>query len=455
MAATHLLYLGVLLFLTMAASTSGAEAFGLPRGVSSADCAYKLQQYATILLSSPGEAAIHLGNTKSCIAGYGGRWDPYTAYQLCIPSWVAFTDNGTLVGEAALQHAAISPGTAVSGFKRLFGIRINDEMVKREADLVPYKFTEQIGRCGIQVETEQGQVMNFLPERVAGILIAELKKMAEARLGHKIGYAVVTAPAHFNDALRSSSIRNEAARLHGGFSAVNVVDEHVAAAAAYRLHEKRGDGKVVLVVHLGGRTTHATKFKFKDGSGRLLQERHDAYLGGDDFTNRVVDYFVELIKEKHHRDIRGDEGALGKLRADCEMAKKALSNREGVLVNVGSVLEQASSFYEDFTRAKFEELNGDLMARVIEMVEMVVLGGAPASQLRSHQDAIDEIILVGGSMRIPMVAQLIEDYFHGRGLIRDEEAVIRGAALLSRPESARYVDECYNGGVSGPLWLAS
>ncbi|KAK1653081.1 hypothetical protein QYE76_070886 [Lolium multiflorum] len=328
-------------------------------------------------------------------------------------------------------------------------------MVKREADLVPYKFTEQIGRCGIQVETEEGQVMNFLPERVAGILIAELKKMAEARLGHKIGYAVVTAPAHFNDALRSSSIRNEAARLHGGFSAVNVVDEQVAAAAAYRLHEKRGDGKVVLVVHLGGRTTHATKFKFKDGSGRLLQERHDAYLGGDDFTNRVVDYFVELIKEKHHQDIRGDEGALGKLRADCEMAKKALSNREGVLVNVGSVLDQASSFYEDFTRAKFEELNGDLMARVIEMVEMVVLGGAPASQLRSHQDAIDEIILVGGSMRIPMVAQLIEDYFHGRGLIRDEEAVIRGAALLSRLESARYVDECYNGGVSGPLWLAS
>ncbi|XP_047083525.1 heat shock 70 kDa protein BIP2-like [Lolium rigidum] len=453
--ATRLLYLGVLLFLTMAASTLGAEAFGLLRGVSSADCAYKLQQYATIPLSSPGEAAIHLGNTKSCIAGYGGRWDPYSAYQFCIPSWVAFTDNGTLVGEAALQHAAISPGTAVSGFKRLFGIRINDEMVKREADLVPYKFTEQIGRCGIQVETEQGQVMNFLPERVAGILIAELKKMAEAHLGHKIGYAVVTAPAHFSDALRSSSIRNEAARLHGGFSAVNVVDEQVAAAAAYRLHEKRGDGKVVLVVHLGGRTTHATKFKFKDGSGRLLQERHDAYLGGVDFTNRVVDYFVELIKEKHHRDIRGDEGALQNLRADCEMAKKALSSREGVLVNVGSVLDQGSNLYEEFTRSKFEELNGDLMARVIEMVEMVVLGGAPASQLRSHQDAIDEIILVGGSVRIPMVTQVIEDYFHGRGLIRDEEAVIRGAALLSRPESARYVEECYNGGVSGPLWLAS
>jgi heat shock protein 5 len=274
-----------------------------------------LQQYETIPLSSPGDAAIHLGNTKSCIAAYGGRSDPYTAYQFCIPSWVAFTDNGTLVGEAAMNHAAISPGTAVSGFKRLFGIRqvvfsfllryalnplisfnfrtigqdwldsllvqnrIDNEMVKREAELVPYQFTRQAGRCGIQMETEEGHVMNFLPERVAGILIAELKKMAEARLGHKIGYAVVTVPAHFNDAQRSY-VRNEAARLHGGFSAVNVVDEDVAAAAAYRLHEKRADGKVVLVIHLGGRTTHATKFKFKDGSGRLLQARHDAYLGG-------------------------------------------------------------------------------------------------------------------------------------------------------------------------------
>ena len=121
----------------------------------------------------------------------------------------------------------------------------------------------------------------------------------------------------------------------------------------------------------------------------------------------------------------------------------------------GSVLDDGSSFYQDFTRAKFEELTRDLMARVMEMVEAVVLGGAPVSQLQSHQDAIDEIILVGGSSRIPMVGQLIEDYFHGRGLITDEEAVIRGAALLSRPESARYVEECYNGGVSGPLWLAS
>nr|XP_040242264.1 heat shock 70 kDa protein BIP2-like [Aegilops tauschii subsp. strangulata] len=444
-----LYHLGVLLFLAMAAS--GAAAFGLPRGVSPAYCANEFLQYQGI--SQNEKAAIHLGNTKSCIAGYGGRLDPYTAYQLCIPSWVAFTHNGTLVGEAAINHAAVSPGTAVSGFKRLLGIRIYNEMVKREAKLVPYQFTEQLGRCGIQMETEEGHVMNFLPERVAGILIAELKKMAEARLGREIESALVTVPGHLNGAQRSS-FRREAARLHGGFGVAKVVDEQIAAAAAYRLYEKRGDGKVVLVFHLGGRTSHATKFRFKDGTGRLLEERHDAYLGGDDFTDRVVDYFVELIKEKHHRDIRGDEGALKKLRAHCERTKKLLSDREGVLMNIGPVLGEGADIYEELTRAKFEELNRDLMERALEIVDTVVMGGAPTSQTQSRKDAIDEVILVGGSVRIPMVGQLLEDYFNGRGLIRDEDAVIRGAALLSRPESARYVDECYNGGVSGPLWLA-
>ncbi|XP_037428492.1 heat shock 70 kDa protein BIP2-like [Triticum dicoccoides] len=448
MAATRpfLYYLGVLLFLAMGAS--GTAAFGLPRGVSPAYCANEFLQYHGI--SHNEKAAIHLGNTKSCIAGYGGRLDPYTAYQLCIPSWVAFTHNGTLVGEAAMNHAAVSPGTAVSGFKRLLGIR---QMVKREAELVPYQFTEELGRCGIQMETEEGHVMNFLPERVAGILIAELKKIAEARLGREIESALVTVPGHFNGAQRSW-FRREAARLHGGFGVAKVVDEQVAAAAAYRLHEKRGDGKVVLVFHLGGRRSHATKFRFKDGTGHLLDERHDAYLGGDDFTDRIVDHFVELIREKHHRDIRGDESALRKLRADCERVKKLLSDRDGVLMNIRSVLGEGADIYEELTRAKFEELNRGFMERALEIVDTVVMGGAPTSQTQSRKDAIDEVILVGGSVRIPMVGQLLEDYFNGRGLIRDEDAVIRGAALLSRPESARYVDECYYGGVTEPLWLA-
>uniref|UniRef100_A0A453J5D0 Uncharacterized protein n=1 Tax=Aegilops tauschii subsp. strangulata TaxID=200361 RepID=A0A453J5D0_AEGTS len=184
--------------------------------------------------------------------------------------------------------------------------------------------------------------------------VAELKRMAEAHLGREIRYAVVTVPGHFNGVQRSSLVM-EAAQWRGGFRTAKLVDEQVAAAAGYRLHEKRGDRKVILVFHLGGRTCHATKFRFKDGSGHLLDEHHDAYLGGDDFTGRVVDYFVELIEEKHHRDIRGDEGTLRKLRAECE------------------------NIYEELTRAKFEELNRDLMERGMEIVETVVMEGAPTS----------------------------------------------------------------------------
>ncbi|KAF7051086.1 hypothetical protein CFC21_059365 [Triticum aestivum] len=416
MAATRRIYLGVLLLLAVAASTtSGAAAFGLPRGLRPGHCASVFRTYDTVSPFMTGNTtAIHLGNTKSCVAGYGGHLDPHTAYQFCIPSWVAFTDNGTLVGEAAMNHAAVRPGTAVSGFKRLLGIRMYNEMVKKEAELVPYHFTEQLGRCGIEIEIEEGNVKRFLPEDVASILVAELKRMAEAHLGRKIRYAVVTVPGHFNGVQRSSLVM-EAAQWRGGFRTAKLVDEQVAAAAAYRLHEKRGDRKVILVFHLGGRTCHAAKFRFKDGSGHLLDERHDPYLGGEDFTGRVVDYFVELIKEKHHRDIRGDEGALRKLRADCERAKKLLSDREGVLMNIGLVLEKGADIYEELTRAKFEELNHDLMERAMEIVETVVMGGAPTSQMQSRKEAIDEVILIGGSGRIPMVGRLLEDYFNGRG----------------------------------------
>lgn len=159
--ATRLLYqLGVLLLLAIAAAwTSGAAAFGLPR-VSSGYCVW------TSPFNTVNATAIHIGNTKSCISGYGRRLDPYTMYQFCIPSWVAFTANSTLFGEAAMNHAGVSPGTAVSGFKRLLGVSMHNEIVKKEAELVPYEFSTQLGRCGIKMETEDGGVMEILPESV-------------------------------------------------------------------------------------------------------------------------------------------------------------------------------------------------------------------------------------------------------------------------------------------------
>jgi heat shock protein 5 len=307
-------------------------------------------------------------------------------------------------------------------------------VVRREMGLVPYKFVKRLGRCSIQIESEKGgNAKDFRPEEVAGFLMSKLKRMAEAQLGREIKYAVVTVPGHFND-VRRSYAKVGANFQHAGFRSVKVVDEPIAAAAAYSLHNTTA-GKVIFVFHLGGRTTHATKFTFQDGGmARLLGDHHDDYLGGDDFTGRVVDYFVELIREKHHRDIGRDEIALRKLRAACESAKKTLSDQEDSLVSVQSLLEDGVDFTEQLTRTKFEELNRDLLARAMDMVDMVV----------RNKDTIDEIILVGGSVRIPKVAQLFRDYFHAKDLIIEPDAVVRGAALLSRPESEKYVTQCYD-----------
>lgn len=275
-------------------------------------------------------AAIHLGNTNSCIAGYHSPPDTATSYRFCIPSWVAFTANATtLCGQPAVDHSA-----AISGFKRLIGLQPGDPHAKRVAQIAPYKLGEKIGRCSIQVQLDDGakcRVEDFLPEDVAGILIAHLKSTAEAHLGHRIDNAVVTVPGHFNGNQRQEV--SSGSTEYGGFRYVSVVDEQVAAAAAHGLHEDRGDGKVILVFHLGGRTAHATKFVIRDGTPSLIALRHDPFLGGDDFTARVVDHMADLIKDKHGgRDVRADAAALRRLTAECERAKKALSYQQETVV---------------------------------------------------------------------------------------------------------------------------
>ena len=320
--------------------------------------------------------------------------------------------------------------------------RIEDEVVKRQMELVPYNLVVgQLGKCGIQIRGEGGDAKDLLPQEVAGILMSKLKQMAEAHLGREITEAVVTAPRHFTGEQRRSL--RARAQFEGGFSATKSVREYVAVAAAYGLHEKTRDGKTILVFHMGGRTTHATMFRYKDGMARVLGARYDAHLGGADLTGRLVDHFVQVIKEKHHRDIRRDESALRNLRAACENAKKALSQsyREETVVMIESLLDGAN-FFEPLTRAKFEELNDDLLARAMGMVEQTVTWPAPPDQWESRKDSIDEIILVGGSVRIRKIGQFFRDYFHGREPIVEEEAVIRGAAHLSRPESAIFTDKC-------------
>lgn len=305
-------------------------------------------------------------------------------------------------------------------------------------ELVPYKLTERLGWASIQVETGQDDgraTKQFSPAHLAGILISELKHKAEAHLGREVGNAVIAVPIH----LTYTAAREElvaAGRRKCGFWGVKAIDQQIAAAAAYQHHTKQGDGKAVLVFRLGGRTSDATIFKFINGTARYITARSDLFLGGksrvvlidtiiavllkligsfavagDDFTARIVDYMVELIRQQHRWDIRQDKKALLRLRVACEHAKKALSEREETLVQVDN--GGGVSFSAPLTRAKLEELNQDLFDRAMGLLEEVVMGtGNP--RVDSRKDMVDEIVLVGGSARIPKVRQLVKDYFHGR-----------------------------------------
>ncbi|CAL4909847.1 unnamed protein product [Urochloa decumbens] len=430
----------VSLVLLMATAAAGAAAFGI-RGVP-ADYCYRYNIPAAPFYLGTA-AAIHLGNTNSCIAGYD--LDPRNSYyHFCIPSWVAATGNGTaLSGEAAMDHAALSPRTAISGFMRLLDQRIIDDVAKRAAELAPYTIIDRRGRISIQVEA--GRLKEeFPPARLACILISELKRRAEAHLGHEVRHAIIAVPRHLS-ILRQDLVT--LGRFDLGFRGFKIIDEQIATAAAYHLHTERGDGKAILVFHLGGRTCDATIFSFINGTTRFVDARSDLFLGGDDFTSRIVEYMAWLIKQRHGWDIGQDKEALLRLRVACEHAKKAPSDQEETLVQVDSLVDGAS-FSAHLTRAKFEELNRDLFDRAMALVDAVVMGRGGGPREETRKDMVDEIVLVGGSSRIPKVRQLVRDYFHGREPnsrkgVEPEEAVVRGTAILSRPEAAPIVEECF------------
>ncbi|CAN6341011.1 unnamed protein product [Urochloa humidicola] len=431
----------LLTLVLLIAAASGAAAFGIRRVPADYCFRYNIPAAPFYLGTA---AAIHLGNTNSCIAGYD--LDPGNSYyQFCIPSWVAATGNGTILsGEAAMGHAALSPGTAISSFMRLLDQRMMDDVAKREAELVPYKLIDRRGRISIQAE--QGRVKEeFPPARLACILISELKRRAEAHLGHEVRHAVIAVPRHLS--IQRQDLVS-LGRFDLRFQGFKVVDEQIATTAAYHLHTERGDGKAILFFHLGGRTCDATIFKFINGTTRLVDARSDLFLGGDDFTARIVEYMAWLIRQRHQWDIGQDREALLRLKVACEHAKKALSDQEETQLLRVPHAGHGVSFSASLTRAKFEELNQDLFERAMGLADKVVMrkGGDPRDE--SRKDMVDEILLVGGSARIPKVRQLVRDYFHGREPnsrkgVEPEEAVVRGTAVLSRPEAALIVEECF------------
>ncbi|KAF8769280.1 hypothetical protein HU200_006793 [Digitaria exilis] len=380
---------------------------------------------AAVAANKPGGTVIgiDLATTYSCVGVYrNGRVEIIANDQgnRITPSWVAFTDTERLIGDAAKNQAAANPDRTIYDAKRLIGRQFDDAEVQMDTKLLPYKIVNKDGKPHVEVRVKHGDVRVFSPEEISAMVLAKMKETAEAYLG-EVTHAVLTVPAYFNDAQRQAT---KDAGAIAGLNVGRILSEPTAAAIAYGLDSNDSE-RNVLVFDLGGGTFDVSVLTIDDGVFEVRATSGDTHLGGEGFDHRVMEHFIGVVKRKHGKDIAGDGRALGKLRRECERAKRALSNQHQVRVEVESLVDGVD-LSETLTRARFEELNSDLFRKTMAPVKKAMSDAGLA------KSDIDEIVLVGGSTRIPKVRQLLKDYFDGkepsRG-VNPDEAVAYGAAV--------------------------
>lgn len=366
---------------------------------------------------------IDLGTTYSCVGVYkDGRVQiiPNDQGNRITPSHVAFTDTERLIGDAAKNQAAINPENTIFDAKRLIGRTFDDKNVQKDIKLLPFKIIPKDGRPFIEVIVK-GEKKVYAPEEISAMVLVKMKEIAETYLGKKIDNAVVTVPAYFNDAQRQAT---KDAGTIAGLNVLRIINEPTAAAIAYGL-DKKVKEKNILVYDLGGGTFDVTILTIDEGVFEVLATNGDTHLGGEDFDQRLMAYFLKLIKKKYNVDLSDNQRAIAKLRRETEKAKRALSSVHQVKVEIEGLIN-GEDLSETLTRAKFEELNIDLFRKTLAPLANVLKD----SGLKKTE--IHEVVLVGGSTRIPKVQELIKDFFNGkepnRG-INPDEAVAYGAAV--------------------------
>jgi len=367
---------------------------------------------------------IDLGTTYSCVGVFkNGRVEIIANDQgnRITPSYVAFTAEGErLIGDAAKNQLTTNPENTVFDAKRLIGREWTDTSVQHDIKYFPFKVIEKNTKPHIQIDTGNGDKV-FAAEEISAMVLIKMKETAEAYLGKKVTHAVVTVPAYFNDAQRQAT---KDAGVIAGLNVMRIINEPTAAAIAYGMDKKEGE-KNVLVFDLGGGTFDVSLLTIDNGVFEVVATNGDTHLGGEDFDQRVMEHFIKLYKKKKGKDLRKDNRAVQKLRREVEKAKRALSAAHQVRIEVESLFE-GEDFSETLTRAKFEELNMDLFRSTLKPVQKVL------EDADMQKKDIDEIVLVGGSTRIPKVQQLVKEFFNGkepsRG-INPDEAVAFGAAV--------------------------
>ena len=367
---------------------------------------------------------IDLGTTYSCVGVFQhGKVEIIANDQgnRTTPSYVAFTDTERLIGDAAKNQAATNPANTVFDAKRLIGRNYDDSTVQSDMRLWPFKVVNASGKPKIQVEFKN-EMKTFAPEEISSMVLVKMKETAEAFLGSKVKDAVITVPAYFNDSQRQAT--KDAGSI-AGLNVLRIINEPTAAALAYGLEKKLTNEQNVLIYDLGGGTFDVSVLSINEGLFEVKSTNGNTHLGGEDFDNNLVQYFVNEFKRKNGRDIGKNQKALRRLRTACERAKRTLSSSAEATIEIDS-LHEGVDFYSKITRARFEEINMDLFRSTLGPVEQAL------KDARLSKSQIDEIVLVGGSTRIPKVQKLLEDFFNGKTLnksINPDEAVAYGAAV--------------------------
>ncbi|KAH1002766.1 hypothetical protein HUJ04_008822 [Dendroctonus ponderosae] len=337
------------------------------------------------------------------------------------PSYVAFTDTERLIGDSAKGQAAMNPTNTVYGIKRLIGRKFDDATVQQDMRSWPFEVINDKGKPKVKVKYK-GETKLFFPEEISAMVLTKMKETAEAYLGCHVSKAVVTVPAYFNDSQRQAT---KDAGTIAGLDVQRIINEPTAAAVAYGLDKKSQNDRYVLIFDFGGGTFDVSILQISAGIFEVQATAGDTHLGGEDIDNRLVHYFKEEYKKKFKSDLSGNKRALRRLQTACERAKRTLSTSTQASIEIDS-LADGNDFYSNITRAKFEEINSDIFSSTLAPVEKAL------RDARLRKDQINDVVLVGGSTRIPKIQALLQGMFEGKELnksINPDEAVAYGAAV--------------------------
>jgi endoplasmic reticulum chaperone BiP len=369
---------------------------------------------------------IDLGTTYSCVGIYqNGKVDiiPNEQGNRITPSYVAFSESekSILVGDAAKNQATVNPTNTVFDIKRLIGRDFSDKSVQADRKLVPFQILSKGNKPVVQVNAA-GSTNTYTPEEISAMILSNMKTTAEQFLGVPVTRAVITVPAYFNQAQRMAT---EDAATIAGLKVDRIINEPTAAAMAYGI-DKTMDDASVLVFDLGGGTFDVTLLNIDGGVFDVLATSGDTHLGGEDFDQRVMQYFIKKIQNTHGTDISNEKVAIQKLRKEVERVKRALSTQTQARIEIDDLVP-GLTFTDTLTRARFEELNNDLFKKTLKPIEMVL------KDAKLDKSDVEHIVLVGGSTRIPRIQEMVSEFFGGKELskgINPDEAVAYGAAIL-------------------------